>query len=336
MRALLVGDIHLSDRPPSARRETYAAEVIAKLEQTVDIANTGGADVVIWAGDVFHIKTPSRTSHFIVQRTIQLLREYEMPVYIVIGNHDLRHDDLDTLDSQPLGTVFASGAAAPLTGEVEVPPRPGVRGMPHVLFGIPYLKNWDRDLHRYMTEWGRSRAALMVTHAPIVPPGVSLPYETIDAARWAEKMGRPGSVYYGHMHHCDGAYVAASSEKGDFHFCNQGALSRGSLHEGTLKREPAVTWFDTDCLEKSPERWDGPWLRVPIEHLPPEEAFDLRRVEEETSSEERLDAFLEALDSTTLRRVSAEEIAADMAERDDLDPMTIEAVRECLEASMAE
>lgn len=54
-----------------------------------------------------------------------------------------------------------------------------------------------------------------------------------------------GVVYYGHIHENHGAYRSAG-----MWFCNQGAISRGSLHESTLKRAPGVTLYDS-------ERWSA-------------------------------------------------------------------------------
>jgi DNA repair exonuclease SbcCD nuclease subunit len=46
---------------------------------------------------VFHIKTPTRNSHALVQRTGEVLTSAGLPVLIVPGNHDLSNDRLDSL-----------------------------------------------------------------------------------------------------------------------------------------------------------------------------------------------------------------------------------------------
>ena len=234
MRTLVVGDIHLCDRPPSIRTDDYLEHILDKLAYTVEVAEQQDVMAVVWAGDVFHIKTPGRNSHYMVQRVIDIGQDYldaGIGWYVVPGNHDLSHDRLDW-SHQPLGLLFKSGAI-PCIGEMQ--------GLG--VFGIPWLQDWDAQLPGYMQKWQESTAGLMVTHAPIAPPGKTYPYEFVDATDWAKAMQRPGDVYYGHMHMTHGSY-SVETEEGVFWFCNQGALSRGSLHEETLAREPAVTVYE--------------------------------------------------------------------------------------------
>lgn len=288
MKALLVGDIHLADRPPSIRTETYADDIVAKLEQTVELAEEHEVDFVVWAGDVFHVKTPSRTSHRLVQRAADIVKAYPVPCLIVPGNHDMQHDRLESLSSQPLGTLFKAGAA-PLVGDYE-----------GVVFGIPWLYDWRRELLGYMDRWQESEARLMVTHAPLVPPGQSRPYEVIDAEDWAELMGRFGDVYYGHIHDPDGAFSVDVDGEGWYGFCNQGAVSRGSVHESTLRRAPAVTVYD----------FERAWVRIELEHKPAREVFRLEEKELGEAKTARLDEFLTSVERTSFAGLTVEAVLA--------------------------
>lgn len=293
MQALVVGDIHLADRPPSIRTDAYAEQILAKLKQTVDIAHKVDVDVVIWAGDVFHIKTPSRTSHELVQKTCDVMREYKRPLLIVPGNHDMRHDRLDTLPEQPLGVLFKAGAI-PLVGDVEMATANGLVRV----FGIPYLYDWKRDLPKYMSEWKASKAGLMVTHAPIVPPGETRPFEIIDASDWSTLMERHGEVYFAHMHDPDGTFVVNETK-----FCNQGAISRGSLHEKTVLREPSVTIYSDDPLHET-------FSKQVLEFLPPEDVFRLDVKNATDAKLEKLDTFLTSVQETELEGLSVEQVQA--------------------------
>ncbi len=117
MKALLVGDVHLNDRAPSMRTDTYTEDILDKLRFTVVTAKSIlDLDAVIWSGDIFHTKQPHRTSHWLVQQVLNLGQEYPCPWLIVPGNHDMQHDRIDSLGSQPLGTLFQAGSAMPLIG----------------------------------------------------------------------------------------------------------------------------------------------------------------------------------------------------------------------------
>ena len=110
MRVLCVGDIHLADRPPSIRVDGYAKQILDKLKQTIEIADRENVDAVAWAGDVFHVKAPTRTSHALVRETAEVGQQYGVPWLIVPGNHDLQHDRLDSIQKQPLGVLYKAGA----------------------------------------------------------------------------------------------------------------------------------------------------------------------------------------------------------------------------------
>jgi hypothetical protein len=304
MRALLVGDVHLSDKPPSVRTDSYADDILDKLAHIVGLANTPGweIDVVIQAGDLFHIKTPSRTSHQLVQSTIEVLTQCTKPILIVPGNHDMQHDRLDSLASQPLGVVAKAPGIDLLVG-----PHPTLP-----VYGIPFLQDWN-DLHGEMKayrQWSGQYAMnpddgnypLLVTHAPIMPPGQSAPYDFINADDWSTLMEN-GACYYGHIHEAHGYYSAGP---GGLPFCNMGALSRGSLHETDLRRTPHITVYDSTHVPATAD----PWQVHPVPCKPVSECYKMADVDKIESSTVRLDSFLRKVGSTTLETASIEGVIA--------------------------
>ena len=309
VRALLLGDIHLSDRPPSIRTESYADDILDKLRFCTDFANTHAADYLVLLGDVFHVKAPSRTSHRLVLRTAEVLEGFGGRVLIVPGNHDMTNDRLDSLSSQPLGTLALSPRIDLLIGyDAE-----------SGIFGIPYLSDWQGSLYRWMDRLGGAmpggdgteddplnefapRPVLLVTHAPIFPEGSTPPYDYISAPDWASLMRWPMPVAYGHIHEQHGLYTV-----GDLWFCNNGAISRGSLHEETVNRMPKVTLFDT-------EDTDCPFTTVEVPHRAAADVFRLADHAVATARDQRLDAFLTSIDQVALTSLSLEEVLAQATE----------------------
>lgn len=296
-RVAVVGDVHVSDRPPSIRTDTYTDDILAKLKFIVQTSVDQGCHVILFNGDVFHIKTPTRNSHALVQRVGAVMTASGLPVLITPGNHDLSNDRLDSLPRQPLGTLARmTGIDLLIGGHSEFP-----------LFGLPYLHDWESELPKWMHKyhkWADARKAeqfdfwpLMSTHAPIFPAGQEPPYDFISAPEWAEMMDRKGDCTYGHIHDPHGVYKPLDhSETQMFNF---GAISRGSLHEATLKRKPHFAVWDSD---------DRSCVAIEIPHRPIEAVFRMHIKEDVDEKNTRVEEFLESVGKTTLEGLSIEEV----------------------------
>lgn len=280
---LLISDIHLADHPPASRKEGYLDEIVNLLWDTVRVAKQHNA-VAVWAGDVFHIKTPSRNSHEMVGYAVEIAKLYPNGLYIVPGNHDLTHDRLDSIYAQPLGQLFKHDCVTMLIGKKAME-----NG--HAIYGVPWLQRFtDEAVYKALegyreTEWAEGQNSLVVTHAPMYPPGHELKYEFYDTHKWAAYMGNRGNVFYGHVHNPHGVY-----EVDGVKFCNNGALSRGSLDESNLTREVVATvWSDLN----------GEFYKVPLNFM---DAKDIFRMEVKSNREAqvKLDDFLESIGQTSL------------------------------------
>jgi DNA repair exonuclease SbcCD nuclease subunit len=287
------------------------------MEQTVAIERDFDCDGVIWAGDVFHVKAASRNSHRLVQRVMELCKAYREPPWIVVGNHDIEHDRLDSLDKQPLGTLFASEVARPCDSQ----------NNPHKVWGVP----WQQDWSKYDPP-GMKADELIVAHAPLYPvPPVHDEYYGPDL--WAQHQ-LAGSCYYGHVHDLHGVYKVR-----DVWFCNQGAITRGSLHEGDLRRTVAVTIWDTSdqadsayALPSVAQRTveGSPFFRVELVQKSPQEVFRLSEKEALRDQEMQLDEFLQAVGTTQLGQVTVESVIAQA--RQDLSPQALSVLVELLDS----
>jgi Icc-related predicted phosphoesterase len=311
VKYLLLADIHASERPPSSCTASYMDDLFDLLYQTVNIAEQAQVAAVIWAGDVFHSKAPSRVSHRLMQRMLQLLGYYPCPVYVVPGNHDMQNDRLDTLaDTQPLGVLVRSGKLRPLIGWMADAQGSGP------VFGVPWLQHWDDESVIGALAGFRgspqvadtSRHFLVVTHAPLYPEGRELQYEFYPARSFATAMGTPACVFYGHVHEPHGTWslgITVETSQGIDNwttaFCNNGALSRGSLHEYNLTRQVGVTIWDSET---------GQFTFLPLKARPAEEVFRLREAGQVADTQRRLDDFLASVGSTSLDVMSAETVVA--------------------------
>src|SRR3989344_4231877 len=112
-------DVHMADSGPSSRTDDWTETVLGKLGQVRDVAKKWGASAIIDGGDFFHIKSPSRNSHELIQRVARHHSDYPCPVFCCPGNHDSVYGDYAFLGQQPLGVLFAAGVYKRLYDEHE-------------------------------------------------------------------------------------------------------------------------------------------------------------------------------------------------------------------------
>lgn len=293
MRYLLIGDIHLSDKEPSSCTESYTEDILTILEHTVQLESDLNVAGVIWSGDVFHVRQANRNSHKLVQRAIDIVQAYKN-LWIVPGNHDYAKGDRyeSIFETQPLGVLFKAGAKL-LDGWAQG----------HPIYGVPWQQTWNRKVVEKCFEDWRDKGLedysflerkLVVAHAPLYPPGKELEWEFYSAKEWADIQGF-GYCYYGHVHEYHGEF-----EVEDVVFCNQGAITRGSLHESELNRKIAVTTWSPD---------EG-FARIDVPHKPADQVFKLMEKHEEKEKKIELDSFLESIGQATIEITNIESVVS--------------------------
>jgi predicted phosphodiesterase len=293
MLLLLVNDIHLSERAPSSCTDSYSDDLFELVGAIAQVAAERCAAAVILAGDVFHHKAPSRSSHRLVQRAISAFKAFPCEVWVVPGNHDIQNDRLESLMlTQPLGVLVRAGAVRILSGFHSLP-----------VFGLPWQQRWEQqaltdalELYRGFNEQP-GPPALLVTHAPLYPPGLELKWEHYPAADWAEAMGGKGCCWYGHVHERHGVWAAGGVSP--VTFANFGAISRGSLHEHNLTRQVAIGAWDSET---------GEFEEIVLPHKPADQVFRLREAAEVADMAVRLDEFLAGVSGTTLEVMTSESV----------------------------
>jgi hypothetical protein len=291
-RPLLIGDVHVADRPPSIRVEGYKDQILAKVRAAGEIALEQGCTHIVQLGDLFHLKTPSRNSHGLVQETHEALTTSGLPVIIVSGNHDMSHDRIESLTSQPLGTLGRMPGIELLAGAHSSLP----------LFSVPYLSDFGAQLPEWLWKYrefaapliAAGQTPLVISHAPVFPTGQEPPYGYILDSDWADLQG-VGDLAYGHIHDPFGEWVV-----GGVHFGNFGAISRGSLHEKTLARVPKVSVWDPDN--------EFHFTPFELPHLPVRDVFRLAEHEEVQERQEQVSAFLGSVQDSVIVQMGVSEV----------------------------
>jgi exonuclease SbcD len=275
---LTVGDVHLADRTPASRKDDYKAETFNELKMIARLAVKENASAVLFTGDIFHEKSAKMNSHSLVREAISVFSSFPCPAYSIVGNHDISYNRMDTLEKQPLGVLFESGALRRLTREV---------------IGDFEVVGVDFDEHAsYETLKPKKTHAdgklVAVCHVYAEPSERDLFGEPVFGY---DKMseGSDVDVYvFGHYHHDQG--IVKINDK---QFVNIGSLSRGSLNKENVEREVKI-----GKLSISGDKVVCEELKLPVR--PASEIFDIEKKKAIEEKETEIEQFVASLGKANL------------------------------------
>jgi DNA repair exonuclease SbcCD nuclease subunit len=228
-------DEHLSDLAPGFRKDDYRSTILSKLDWQGQLARKFKADGFLRAGDLFHVKAANKTTMSTLAQVSAIHKQYPCPTYIIPGNHDLSHNDLETVPRQPLGVILESGVCYPLVSEIFLAGSLKVR-----VIGVGYTVDLDYDGLRELTQ---KKEDDCYTIAVIHALAAYAPEERIQSF-FCERIfdyrdlvfqGCPDVYIFGHYHKDQGI-----TEHCGVKFVNLGAVSRGALSFENVERKPKV------------------------------------------------------------------------------------------------
>ncbi len=94
MKIVHFADLHLGvesyGRPdPATGLSTRLLDFLATFDELVDFALENGADLVVFCGDAYRSREPTQTQQREFARRIHRLASAGVPVFLLVGNHDL-------------------------------------------------------------------------------------------------------------------------------------------------------------------------------------------------------------------------------------------------------
>ena len=275
-------DVHLSDHTPRSRKDDWTETVIGKLTQVGEIARRLKAKAVLDGGDFFDIKSPTRNSHSLVRRVIELHQKYPCPVYGNVGNHDCVYGDYSFLPQQPLGVLFGAEAFRRCYDEYEGLFEEG--GVRVRVVGVPY-HGTKYDFERFTRiKKGSEDYLVVMAHVLASPSGGTL-FESEDVIKYADLDALDPDVFlFGHWHRDQGITHTAAGKT----IVNVGSLTRGSLAQDDLDRIPSVVHLSFDARGVSCEK-------IPLEYAPNSEVFDLEARDVRKIRENMMEDFVDSI-----------------------------------------
>lgn len=289
IRFITSSDEHLADQTPGFRKDDYCSAILRKLEWQGEIARKFGPDGLLRGGDFFHTKAANKTTMATMAKVSDIHRHYSCPTYAIAGNHDLSHNDVDTVYRQPLGVLAKSEVFQPLRDEEFISGSLKVR-----VIGLSYTPGLTHDgLRNAVNKNEGDGYVIAVVHAlAAFAPNERIQSffgETIFDYRDLVFDGCPDVYVFGHYHKDQGI-----QEHHGIQFVNLGAISRGALTFENLSRRPKISLIVCNSQGISIEE-----MEVPCGD--PADVFDLERKQQLEKERRDLDEFIEKLklDKTT-------------------------------------
>lgn len=285
MKLLFYTDLHAADQTPRSRTGDYRADILAKYQAIIALANELQVDLLVNGADTFHQKSSWRVSHWLVKEMIRISQGLHSGCRHVttIGTHDVPTGRLEKLPQQPLGVMAEAGV-------IEVLWEPGkdtLVGSDYAIQFIPFSYNLDADPQNYArARPDGARCFITVAHGMVVRPGQSCPFEHTPADKIQTEADL---MLYGHPHTPDGIYNV-----GETAFVGPGSVARLGIYPYN-RRVPQVALVTYNEGKAHIELLDLPCRRAD-EIFAEADADDVSDAELQA----RMDAFVASIQAGTI------------------------------------
>lgn len=253
IRFLTSSDEHISDITPGFRKDNYRNAILEKLVWQGKFAKKFNANAIIRGGDLFHVKSPNKTTMATMATVAGIHRNYHCPTFSVAGNHDMTHNDPSTINKQPLGVLFESGVISRLLDERFTSSSLSVR-----VIGVEYTTDLDDGgLQDLVRKRGGDTYTIAIVHAL-----ASFAPDKRIQSFFGEKIfdyrdlifeGCPDVYVFAHYHKDQGIMDHLGVK-----FVNLGAISRGSLTFENTTRVPKISTISCNSQGISIEQHEIP------------------------------------------------------------------------------
>lgn len=257
MKILYVTDIHFRATKPVSRLDTdFFATIIRKIDEIGEMAQH--VDLVLMGGDIFD--RPD-TPHSVVIRVNRAFAKFPVPIYTVIGNHDIYGYEGQTVDATALGSLFEMGTVKRLDF---LQAAPGI-----AIYG---MHAFDKEVWE-VPEGARTK--ILVSHKLITT--IAIPNcQTFMVKDIATKTNvdllLSGDIHFPHVVETNGKL-----------FVNPGSLSRLSIEDRERYPQVAIITIDEDGIACD--------LKT-LSTRPAEAIFDLKSYSNRMASESHTEEFV--------------------------------------------
>ena len=266
MKFLLTGDLHLTDKSPKKRTDDFVKAQNSKMMQIIDIFHDQKCYAILQPGDLFD---SSKASDYIKQHWIKLFKKYEISLFCVFGQHDLRYHT-SNIDNTPIRVMNRAGNV-------------------YLLSHTPASNDWN--IHLYGQSWFEktpkiidpSRFNILVVHKQFYTSKKDWPTQDVEGTNATSFLKKhPFDLIVAGDNH----RFFQVTYKGR-RLINLGSLMRTKIDQNN--HNPRVAVFDTETKKIKLFKLDV---------KPFEKVFDMAKEKEEEERSESLQTFIKQLKSS--------------------------------------
>lgn len=262
MKIILLSDLHLLWHNPIARLDNAKKTQQQKFRYALKTAKKEGA-IILQAGDFFD----RPRSWMLLPEIIDILKQYKVPIYGVMGQHDTYFYNEETKQNTSLG-ILEKVKLLHLLNE-----KPTILEHNIHVYGVSFHQEIPVPIEK-------DKFNILVIHAPIAEEALFPNHDYLDARTFMKKH--------------DGYEIILA---GDIHrfFCiqktilNCGPLFRKEATEYNFQHEPG--FFIYDSIEETLD-----WHMVP--HEPAEKVLDRSQIKTTKQAKQMLDEFVDGIEGT--------------------------------------
>lgn len=279
MKILLMTDTHVSFKNPASRLDVFSNTILNKFNEIGNIIKQNNIDLVLHGGDFFH--SPTISLKF-AGTIANILRSWNIPIYVVPGNHDVVGYNTKTLDQTMLGFYYNTGVVKPLMRSKHL--QYNINGKILNIEGQEYYKDIDTGNNQDYMCFNKGDLNILVVHSMLLEK----PFiEGIAHTVIKDVKSNADIIYTGHYHP---GYKTVTVDGTTF--INNGSLLRV---ESSRKEIPSIVILDIDD-----ETFKYSITEMELESAKPrEEVFDLTKKEFKDESKKFLEKFKDNIKEIT-------------------------------------
>jgi DNA repair exonuclease SbcCD nuclease subunit len=239
MKILNLADTHITARTPSSRLDDIQETIKLKFAEIGVVVRQEKIDVIVHSGDMFH--RPEVANKF-VGEIAEIIRSYNVPFYVVPGNHDLQGQNEESLPHTKLGLLASAGVIKILNRKNPITFNDN--GFVISIEGQEYYPDIDKNpIKDYMVYNQTADYKMLVAHSMLLEKEY---FENVPHTVIKDVVTDADMILSGHYHPGHGVVV----EKG-VTYVNPGSLLRveGSTH--SIKAKPQVAILDISSQGQS-------------------------------------------------------------------------------------